>query len=71
MHSVCSQVDGPRRCIGTDVSIELTTPMFGWLITHRKTARVSGSDSGNAPAPNCVKPRRVESPPVSGRQFVG
>ena len=29
MQSFSSQVDGPRKCIGTCVSIELVTLMFG------------------------------------------
>ena len=69
MHSDSSQVLGPRRCIGTAVSIELVTLMFGWRTCQRNTARVSGSESGYSPAPNCVLPRPVAS--VIGRQLYG
>ena len=69
MHSVSSHTDGPRRCIGTAVSIEFATPTFGWVSRNITTARVSGSDSGYSPAPNWVQPRPVASLPGSGRQF--
>ncbi len=69
MHSACSHVDGPRRCIGTEVSMLFATAMFGCVSTHSTTARVSGSDVGYSPAPNCVHPRPVAS--RSGRQLAG
>ena len=55
--------------MGTRVSMELATAMLGFSRTNRTTARVSGSDRGNAPAPFWVQPRPVCSRPGMGRQF--
>ena len=57
--------------MGTAVSIVFATLTFGCVRSHITTARVSGSESGYSPAPNCVKPRPVASRPGSGRQFYG
>ncbi len=54
MRSALFDVDGGRRCMGTRVSIELATETFGCVSSHSTVARVSGSLSGNAPAPNWV-----------------
>jgi hypothetical protein len=49
MRSSDFDVDGGRRCMGTRVSMELTTDTFGFDSSHSTTERVSGSLSGYSP----------------------